>query len=201
MQLIKMKKETLIINRILYGLLNLKTRSYTQLGIEIGISGVTLNRYITKGTYPSPAYLKILENYLEIPGYILFDKKDIHKRQILSSINPEKIKKYEDNYNYPKNANGFGVRVKKPRFRYPTRGIVRRPILYSLLLANNIKISEFAKEIGVSSRIVDAYIYEDRFPKIETIYNILEYLNYDLIDNLFYTVDFSTRNYKEKTLY
>ena len=57
---------------------------------------------------------------------------------------------------------GKGVRVK--RFRRPTRCQIRNRVLLAVLMANDIKLSQLAEELGVSSRSVSAWVYEGRVP-------------------------------------
>lgn len=57
---------------------------------------------------------------------------------------------------------GKGVRVK--RFRKPTRCQIRNRILLAVLMANDIKLSQLAEELSISSRSVSAWVYEGRIP-------------------------------------
>ncbi|CAM2963162.1 helix-turn-helix domain-containing protein [Paenibacillus sediminis] len=57
---------------------------------------------------------------------------------------------------------GKGVRVK--RFRKPTRCQIRNRVLLAILMANDIKLSQLAENLSVSSRSVSAWVYEGRQP-------------------------------------
>ncbi|MDP4097774.1 helix-turn-helix domain-containing protein [Paenibacillus sp. P96] len=57
---------------------------------------------------------------------------------------------------------GKGVRVK--RFRRPTRCQIRNRVLLAVLMANDIKLSQLAEELSISSRSVSAWVYEGRIP-------------------------------------
>jgi transcriptional regulator with XRE-family HTH domain len=57
---------------------------------------------------------------------------------------------------------GKGVRVK--RFRKPTRCQIRNRVLLAVLMANDIKLSQLAEELSISSRSVSAWVYEGRIP-------------------------------------
>lgn len=65
---------------------------------------------------------------------------------------------------------GKGIRVK--RFRKPSRCQIRNRVLLAVLMVNDIKLSQLAEELGVSSRSVSAWVYEGRIPgkKIWTKY-------------------------------
>lgn len=57
---------------------------------------------------------------------------------------------------------GKGIRVK--RFRKPSRCQIRNRVLLAVLMANDIKLSQLAEDISVSSRSVSAWVYEGRIP-------------------------------------
>jgi len=57
---------------------------------------------------------------------------------------------------------GKGVRVK--RFRRPQRSQIRNRVLLAILMAKDVKLSQFAEELSVSSRSVSAWVYEGRIP-------------------------------------
>lgn len=84
---------------------------------------------------------------------------------------------------------GKGVRVK--RFRRPTRCQIRNRVLLAILMANDIKLSQLAEELGVSSRSVSAWVYEGRTPGKSNLEKVCNYLGYprhilfreELLDN------------------
>ncbi|KGE16433.1 helix-turn-helix domain-containing protein [Paenibacillus wynnii] len=57
---------------------------------------------------------------------------------------------------------GQGVRVK--RFRRPKRSQIRNRVLLAILMAKDVKLSQFAEELSISSRSVSAWVYEGRIP-------------------------------------
>lgn len=57
---------------------------------------------------------------------------------------------------------GQGVRVK--RFRRPKRSQIRNRVLLAILMAKDMKLSQFAEELSISSRSVSAWVYEGRIP-------------------------------------
>ncbi|WP_410511850.1 helix-turn-helix transcriptional regulator [Paenibacillus sp. BR2-3] len=57
---------------------------------------------------------------------------------------------------------GQGVRVK--RFRRPQRSQIRNRVLLAILMAKDVKLSQFAEELSISSRSVSAWVYEGRIP-------------------------------------
>ncbi|OGX68658.1 MAG: hypothetical protein A2189_04155 [Paenibacillus sp. RIFOXYA1_FULL_44_5] len=57
---------------------------------------------------------------------------------------------------------GQGVRIK--RFRKPNKWHIENRILMAVLFVENIKLSQLAKQIGVSPRTVGAWVYEGRLP-------------------------------------
>lgn len=71
---------------------------------------------------------------------------------------------------------GKGVRVK--RFRKPTRCQIRNRVLLAVLMANDIKLSQLAEELGVSSRSVSAWVYEGRIPGKNNLEKACNYLGY-----------------------
>ncbi|UNK17121.1 helix-turn-helix domain-containing protein [Paenibacillus sp. N3/727] len=71
---------------------------------------------------------------------------------------------------------GKGVRVK--RFRKPTRCQIRNRVLLAILMANDIKLSQLAEELGVSSRSVSAWVYEGRIPGKNNLEKACDYLGY-----------------------
>lgn len=71
---------------------------------------------------------------------------------------------------------GKGVRVK--RFRRPTRCQIRNRVLLAILMANDIKLSQLAEELGVSSRSVSAWVYEGRVPGKQNLEKACSYLGY-----------------------
>lgn len=71
---------------------------------------------------------------------------------------------------------GKGVRVK--RFRRPTRCQIRNRVLLAVLMANDIKLSQLAEELGVSSRSVSAWVYEGRVPGKNNLEKACSYLGY-----------------------
>ncbi|MGV2686424.1 helix-turn-helix domain-containing protein, partial [Clostridium perfringens] len=71
---------------------------------------------------------------------------------------------------------GKGVRGK--RFRRPTRCQIRNRVLLAVLMANDIKLSQLAEELGVSSRSVSAWVYEGRVPGKNNLEKACDYLGY-----------------------
>ncbi|MEK5259229.1 helix-turn-helix transcriptional regulator [Paenibacillus sp. FSL L8-0663] len=78
---------------------------------------------------------------------------------------------------------GKGVRVK--RFRKPTRCQVRNRVLLAVLMANDIKLSQLAEKLSISSRSVSAWVYEGRIPgntNLEKTCNTLGYPHHILFN-------------------
>ncbi len=71
---------------------------------------------------------------------------------------------------------GKGIRVK--RFRKPTRCQIRNRVLLAVLMANDIKLSQLAEELSVSSRSVSAWVYEGRIPGKKNLDKVCQYLGY-----------------------
>ncbi|BFH64270.1 MULTISPECIES: helix-turn-helix domain-containing protein [Paenibacillus] len=71
---------------------------------------------------------------------------------------------------------GKGIRVK--RFRRPSRCQVRNRVLLAVLMANDIKLSQLAEELGVSSRSVSAWVYEGRIPGKKNLDKVCQFLGY-----------------------
>lgn len=71
---------------------------------------------------------------------------------------------------------GKGVRVK--RFRRPTRCQIRNRVLLAILMANDIKLSNLAEQLSVSSRSVSAWVYEGRIPGKKNMEKVCQYLGY-----------------------
>lgn len=71
---------------------------------------------------------------------------------------------------------GKGIRVK--RFRRPSRCQVRNRVLLAVLMANDIKLSQLAEELGVSSRSVSAWVYEGRVPGKKNLDKVCQFLGY-----------------------
>ena len=71
---------------------------------------------------------------------------------------------------------GKGVRVK--RFRKPTRCQVRNRVLLAILMANDIKLSQLAEDLSVSSRSVSAWVYEGRIPGKKNLEQVCQHLGY-----------------------
>ncbi|CAM3370535.1 helix-turn-helix domain-containing protein [Marinicrinis lubricantis] len=63
-----------------------------------------------------------------------------------------------------KNRHHIGKGVRISRFRKPNSWTIQNRILMSILIVENIKLSELAKQVGVSPRTVAAWIYEGRRP-------------------------------------
>ncbi|WP_379137195.1 helix-turn-helix domain-containing protein [Paenibacillus sp. sgz500958] len=71
---------------------------------------------------------------------------------------------------------GQGVRVK--RFRRPQRSQIRNRVLLAILMAKDIKLSQFAEDLSVSSRSVSAWVYEGRIPSRNNIDKACRLLGY-----------------------
>lgn len=71
---------------------------------------------------------------------------------------------------------GKGIRVK--RFRKPSRCQIRNRVLLAVLMANDIKLSQLAEELGVSSRSVSAWVYEGRVPGKKNLDKVCQFLGY-----------------------
>ncbi|GIO52566.1 helix-turn-helix domain-containing protein [Paenibacillus cellulositrophicus] len=71
---------------------------------------------------------------------------------------------------------GKGIRVK--RFRKPSRCQIRNRVLLAVLMANDIKLSQLAEDISVSSRSVSAWVYEGRIPGKKNLDKVCQYLGY-----------------------
>lgn len=71
---------------------------------------------------------------------------------------------------------GQGVRVK--RFRRPQRSQIRNRVLLAILMAKDVKLSQFASEMSVSSRSVSAWVYEGRIPSKNNIEKACRILGY-----------------------
>lgn len=69
---------------------------------------------------------------------------------------------------------GKGVRIS--RFRRPNSWIVQNRVLMSILIVENIKLSELAEKIGVSPRTVAAWVYEGRTPSEDNQRKVSEQL-------------------------
>ncbi|MFD2670361.1 helix-turn-helix domain-containing protein [Marinicrinis sediminis] len=69
---------------------------------------------------------------------------------------------------------GKGVRIS--RFRRPNSWNVQNRVLMSVLIVENIKLSELAKKIGVSPRTVAAWVYEGRMPSEDNQRKVAELL-------------------------
>jgi hypothetical protein len=55
--------------------------------------------------------------------------------------------------------------IRKPRFRKTNNWKIKNRVLMALLYAKNLKISEFANEVGVTARSASAWIYLGVIPK------------------------------------
>lgn len=71
---------------------------------------------------------------------------------------------------------GKGIRVK--RFRKPSRCQIRNRVLLAVLMVNDIKLSQLAEELGVSSRSVSAWVYEGRIPGKKNLDKVCQFLGY-----------------------
>ncbi|GAB1155773.1 MULTISPECIES: helix-turn-helix transcriptional regulator [Paenibacillus] len=71
---------------------------------------------------------------------------------------------------------GKGVRVK--RFRKPTRCQIRNRVLLAVLMANDIKLSQLAEDLSISSRSVSAWVYEGRIPGSTNLDKACQLLGY-----------------------
>ncbi|WP_322903521.1 XRE family transcriptional regulator [Paenibacillus campi] len=71
---------------------------------------------------------------------------------------------------------GKGVRVK--RFRRPTRCQIRNRVLLAVLMVKDIKLSELAERLSVSSRSVSAWVYEGRLPGKANLEKVCRELGY-----------------------
>jgi transcriptional regulator with XRE-family HTH domain len=71
---------------------------------------------------------------------------------------------------------GKGVRVK--RFRKPTRCQIRNRVLLAVLMANDIKLSQLAEDLSISSRSVSAWVYEGRIPGSTNLDKTCQLLGY-----------------------
>jgi len=190
-----------IINRVLYGVIALKFDTYVEAGREIGVPENVLISAVKDGRIPFKKNRYKILNYYGIPEEILFNKEDIEKRKAVALKNNGIIDRNFYDYEYPIKGAPFVeygcIGVKKPRFRVPTKGMVRRPVLYAVLIAENITVSEFASFIGISGRNGRSYIYDTVYPKTHRISIIENLLNFS-IEHLFYEVDdFDVKNFEE----
>jgi len=71
---------------------------------------------------------------------------------------------------------GQGVRVK--RFRRPKRSQIRNRVLLAILMAKDMKLSQFAEKLSISSRSVSAWVYEGRIPSRTNIDKACRILGY-----------------------
>ncbi|GFR37010.1 hypothetical protein PRECH8_03060 [Insulibacter thermoxylanivorax] len=72
----------------------------------------------------------------------------------------------------------LGKGIRKPRFRETRRWKIKNRILMALLYAEDIKISELAKRLGVHHRTAAGWIYEGTIPKAQRWPMIEEILNF-----------------------
>lgn len=65
------------------------------------------------------------------------------------------------------NRDKIGKGIRKPRFRKPKNWVVRNRVLMAVLIAEDVKLSELAGELGVAPRTVASWIYEGVYPTEE----------------------------------
>lgn len=65
------------------------------------------------------------------------------------------------------NRDKIGKGIQKPRFRKPKKWVVQNRILLAVMMIEDIKLSELAAEMEVSSRTVAAWIYQGVKPTEE----------------------------------
>lgn len=172
MRLISRRRDTYITNRILQGVIALKYTSYVHFAEVVGLSDTTIRNYVNKGMLPSPAIQKTIASALGVPAAYLFHTLELSQRKD-KNVKPV-LKSHE--YVFPKTPD-FPIGVRKPRFRQTEVYQVVRPVLYALLLAENIKLSELATYLGVTPRMVMNYIYTGAEPKTDRVYSLEELFN------------------------
>lgn len=72
----------------------------------------------------------------------------------------------------------LGKGIRKPRFRETKAWTVQNRIMMALLYAKDLKISEFAAEVGVHHRTAASWIYEGTIPKKTRFAIISEILDF-----------------------
>lgn len=65
------------------------------------------------------------------------------------------------------NKDKVGKGIHKPRFRKPKKWVVQNRVLMSVLMVEDVKLSELATEMKVSTRTVAAWIYQGIKPTEE----------------------------------
>lgn len=65
------------------------------------------------------------------------------------------------------NRDKIGKGIRKPRFRKPRSWVVRNRVLMAVLIAEDVKLSELAEELGVTPRTVASWVYEGVYPTEE----------------------------------
>ncbi|GIP36152.1 XRE family transcriptional regulator [Paenibacillus sp. J2TS4] len=65
------------------------------------------------------------------------------------------------------NKHKLGKGIKKPRFRKAKQWVIQNRILMAVLIVEDVKLSELAKEVGVAPRTVASWIYEGVKPTEE----------------------------------
>jgi len=58
----------------------------------------------------------------------------------------------------------FGDGVKSPRFRTPKIWSIENRVLYGVMLADNITLLELSREIKVSTRTIQRWVFEGHIP-------------------------------------
>ena len=172
------RNKSKIINRVLYGLLSLKFDSYEQASDVIGLSSAkVLNHAVINGGIPEDHHIQLICDYFGIHKDIIFNQDDINKR--LDLFEKDLLEPLEDDkFDYPKQGFKGGVGVKVSRFRKPIKNKIKRPVLYAVMVADNIKLSKLADMVGLSRRRIGAYIYDGENPSQRSekaIANVLDF--------------------------
>lgn len=181
MRFITKQSNTIICNKVLYGILSLNFDTYEKASEVLGVSTSSLIRCVNQGTLGNVERLKHISKVLGIPYGYLFNEFDIKKQITLKSTHPNNFISNEPEVKF-----AFREGVKVPRFRKATISKIHRPILYAIMIANDMKISEVAKKIGLTPRSVYSYVYGETEPKPDVIKK-LEDLFEVQYEQLFYT--------------
>lgn len=159
MKRVRIQRKTTVIQRpVLYGMLSLKYKSYIGFEKTVGISARTVGSWVSNLCQPrNDESWRTALKHLNLPEHVL-----------LISRNTNSPAAQFERPECPKAKMREGVKDK--RFRETKCSTIKHPVLYSLLIGYDIKISELAAIAGVTPRAASSWIYEGSFPKkTETI--------------------------------
>lgn len=153
------------VNRVLWGIISLKYRRMSDVAKDLGIDKDSVNRHL-RGHMPRINVQKKYEELFGIPITILFNEKDITQRLML---------KQEGKLERLSNC----IPIDKYRkFSRPKKFFIQRPVLYAILLAEQVTLSQLADVIKLSNNSIRNYVYDTVTPHKSNLEAIADFLNF-----------------------